>query len=81
LLGEAAYLSGDPKGAQDWWTRSKKADPLGASLAYWAGKKHLERGQLRVATALLAECIAMAPDSPEAKEAKTLTATLGHSEK
>src|SRR6266704_1229515 len=74
LLGQAAYLSGDLTGAQLWWTQEEKAYPTGASLAYWAGKKHLARGQQRVGEALLAECVAMAPDSKEAKEASELLA-------
>lgn len=72
LLGEAAYLSGDVAGARQWWGLAAKAYPLGAGLAYLAGKRHLARGQRRVAEALLAECVTMAPDSKEAKEAKDL---------
>jgi hypothetical protein len=75
LLGEAAYLSGDLRGAQSWWAQAAKAYPLGASLAYWAGKKHFALGQQRVAEALLTECLTMAPDSKEAKEARDLLAT------
>jgi tetratricopeptide (TPR) repeat protein len=74
LLGEAVYLSGDPGGAQRWWTLAAKEYPLGASLAYWAGRKHLARGQQRVAAALLAECMTMAPNSKEAKQAEDLLA-------
>ncbi len=74
LLGEAAYLSGDLGGAQRWWTLAAKEYPLGTGLAYWAGRKHLAYGQKRVADALLNECIAMAPNSKEAKEAKDLPA-------
>lgn len=74
LLGEAAYLSGDSAGAQRWWTLAAKEYPLGAGLAYWAGRKHLAHGQQRVADALLNECITMAPNSKEAKEAKDLLA-------
>jgi tetratricopeptide (TPR) repeat protein len=76
LLGEAAYLSGDAVEALHWWTLAAKDYPLGATLAYWAGKKHFSRGQKRVAEALLTECIAMAPDSKEAKEAKDLLVKL-----
>jgi len=75
LLGEAAYLSGDAEGAQRWWTVAAKEYPLGAGLACMAGKKHLARGQQRISTALLNECITMAPDSSEAKEAKELLTT------
>jgi tetratricopeptide (TPR) repeat protein len=76
MLGQAAYLSGDVQGAQKWWVLEAKVYPLGASLAYWAGKKHLARGQQRVAAALLTECTVMASNSKEAKEAKELLATL-----
>jgi hypothetical protein len=76
ILGEAAYLSGDLSGAQLWWAQSAKTYPFGASLAYWAGKKHLARGQQRVAEALLVECATMTPDSTEGKDAKTLLGTL-----
>lgn len=75
LLGEAAYLSGDFVGAQLWWAQEAKIYPLGGSLAYWAGKKHLARGHRRVAEALLAECVAIAANSKEAKEAKDLLAS------
>ncbi len=74
LLGEAAYLVGDFVSAQLWWAQEVKTYPLGASLAYWAGKKHLARGHGRVAEALLTECITMTPNSKEAKEAKDLLA-------
>jgi tetratricopeptide (TPR) repeat protein len=76
LLGETAYLNGDVGSAQSWWTQAAKVYPLGASLAYWAGKKHMARGQKRVAEALLTECTIMAPNSKEAKEAKDLLITL-----
>jgi tetratricopeptide (TPR) repeat protein len=72
LLGEAAYLNGDIGSAQRWWALAAKQYPLGASLAYWAGKKHLARGQQRVATSLLVECTAMEPTSKEAKDAQAL---------
>jgi tetratricopeptide (TPR) repeat protein len=72
LLGEAAYLSGDAERARQYWVRSAKLYPLGASLAYLAGKKHLAWGHVRVGTALLMECIVMAPESKEAREAREL---------
>lgn len=72
LLGEAAYLSGDTSDAQSWWSQEATVYPLGAKLAYWAGKKHLADGQRRVAESLLEECVAMAPSSKEAKEAREL---------
>ena len=74
LLGETAYLSGDLEGAQRWWVSAAKEYPLGAGLACWAGRKHLARGQKRVAAALLNQCITMAPNSKEAKEAIDLLA-------
>jgi hypothetical protein len=76
LLGEAAYLAGDAGEAQRWWALAAKEYPLGAGLAYWAGKKHLARGQQRVATALLSECTVVSPNSKEAAEAKEILTTL-----
>lgn len=76
LLGEAAYLSGDTAEAHVWWEQAAKIDSSGASLAYWAGKKHLARGQSRVAESLLSECVVMAPESKEAKEARELLAKM-----
>ncbi len=52
------------------------AYPLGASLAYLAGKKHFVRGQRRVAMALLTECSVMAPAGKEAKEVEELLVEL-----
>lgn len=76
LLGEAAYLNGDDAGAQQWWMLAAKEYPLGAGLAYLAGKKHLARGHQRVAVSLLNECATMAPNSKEGEEAKELLAKL-----
>ena len=76
LLGQAAYLNGDITGAQSVWNQEAKAYPLGASLSYWAGKKHFARGHRRVAEALLQECVTMGPNSKEAKEASDLLANL-----
>jgi tetratricopeptide (TPR) repeat protein len=76
LLGEAAYLMGDSEGSRRYWGRAAKLYPLGASLAFLAGKKHLAWGQTRVGTALLTECTVMAPGSKEAEEAKGLLAAL-----
>ncbi len=75
LLGEAAYLIGDHSSARSWWAEEAKTYPLGASLAYWAGKKHLVHGQRRVAEALLEECVTMATNSKQAKEAEDLLAS------
>lgn len=77
LLGEAAYLSGDDADAKMWWGEEAKVYPVGASLAFWPGTKHAKRGQNRVASALLAECITMSPDAKEAKQATELLATVG----
>ena len=74
LLGEAAYLAGNGAEAHRLWTEAGREYPLGASLALWAGKKHLARGQHRIADSLLTECVFMAPDSNEAREAKDLLA-------
>jgi tetratricopeptide (TPR) repeat protein len=75
LLGETAYLSGNFSGAQLWWAQAARIYPMGASLAYLAGKKHLARGQKRVAEALLRECTTMSPNSKEAMEAEELLTT------
>lgn len=76
ILGEAAYLNGDINAAELWWAQSVTAYPHEPSLAYWAGKKHLARGQERIARALLAECATMAPNSVEGKDAGTILGTL-----
>ena len=76
LLGEAAYVSGDAASARQWWIRAAKIYPLGAQLAYLAGKKHLARGQNRVAESLFAECVAMAPGSRDAIQAAQLLSQL-----
>jgi tetratricopeptide (TPR) repeat protein len=76
LLGQAAFIGGEREAAKTWWQLEAKEDPHGASLAYWAGKKHFARGQNRVAAALLTECITIAPNGDQAKEAKDLLAKL-----
>jgi tetratricopeptide (TPR) repeat protein len=76
LLGQAAFISGELESAQSWWQLEAKTDPLGAGLAYWAGKKHFTRGQRRVAAALLTECVTIAPDGDQSKEAEDLPAKL-----
>jgi hypothetical protein len=76
LLGEAAYLSDDRAEARRWWTQAAKEYPLGAGLAFLAGKKHFARGHKRIAAALLTQCTVMAPQSKEAKEARELLAKL-----
>jgi len=72
LFGEAAYLEGDSDRAQQFWLRAARVYPLGATLAFWAGKRHLKWGQIPVGVSLLRECIAMAPTSKEAKQAAEL---------
>jgi hypothetical protein len=76
LLGQAAYIAGDTKAAQDWWAIEAKLDRVGAKLAYWTGKKHLTYGQIRVASALLAECSTISPESTEGKQARELLAGI-----
>ena len=76
LMGEAGYLSGDSAGAHGFWKQAAKIDPRGASLAFWAGKKHVALGQKQIAESLLTECIVMAPDSKDAEEAKELLAKI-----
>jgi tetratricopeptide (TPR) repeat protein len=76
VLGESAYIGGDMRAAQLWWASAAKEYPLGAILAYYAGKKHLALGHQQVAASLLAECVTMAPDTKEAKDAKELLANL-----
>jgi tetratricopeptide (TPR) repeat protein len=76
LLGQAAFLSGDSTNARYWWAQESKAGTLPATLDYMAGKKHLARGQQRVATALLTECTVVAPASEEARKSSELLLTL-----
>jgi tetratricopeptide (TPR) repeat protein len=76
LLGEVAYLNGDTALAEQWWAQATKIYPLGANLACLAGKKHLERGQARVAASLLTECTSMTPNGREAEEARQLLNSL-----
>lgn len=76
LLGEAAFLGGDSLRAGIWWDQAAKIYPLSASLACWAGKKHLARGQQRVAVSLLTECTVIAPNSNEAREAREMLVKL-----
>jgi len=76
LLGEAAFLSGNIAQAENMFRQSAQIYPLGADLAYLAGKKHFARGQRRIAVSLLTACAVMAPDSDEASAAKALLAAL-----
>jgi tetratricopeptide (TPR) repeat protein len=69
LLGEAAYLAGDTANAQRFWRAVGQASPQAGGLACLAGKKHLAQGDETVARALLKQCITMAPNSKEGKEA------------
>ena len=72
LFGQAAFIAGNTEVAQTWWLSEAKVYPSGASIAYWAGKKHLARGQKKIAAALLTECITVAPNTDQAKEARDL---------
>jgi tetratricopeptide (TPR) repeat protein len=74
LLGQAAFIAGDNKAAQNWWAQEAKIDTLEAKLAYWAGEMHLRYEQKRVATALLAESSAILPSSKEGLDAARLLA-------
>lgn len=76
LLGQAAYISGDHDGARTWWGAQAKIGVWQAKLDCLAGTKHLEYGQTRIGTALLAECVAVAPDSREGKQVKGILAGL-----
>jgi hypothetical protein len=76
LLGQAAYLADEHDSAQSWWDAQAKIGVTQAKLDCLAGRKHVHYGQTHVATALLAECVAVAPDSTEGKEAKSLLASL-----
>jgi tetratricopeptide (TPR) repeat protein len=76
LLGQAAYLADKHDSAQGWWAAQAKIGVTQAKLDCLAGRKHVHYRQTRVAAALLAECIAVAPDSSEGKAAKSLLATL-----
>jgi len=70
LLGQAAYLSGDNGDAQGWWAAQRKIGLAQAKLDCGAGRKHVNYGQTRVGTALVAECASVTPDSREGKSAK-----------
>jgi tetratricopeptide (TPR) repeat protein len=76
LLGQAAYISGDHDSAQAWWTAQAKIGVSQAKLDCLAGTKHVSYGQTRIGAALLEECVAVAPDSREAKEVKGILAGL-----
>lgn len=76
LLGQAAYISGDYTSAQAWWAAQAKIGVSQAKLDCLAGTKHVSYGQTRIGAALLAECVAAAPDSREAKEVKGVLASL-----
>jgi len=76
LLGQAAYISGDYTSAQAWWEAQAKIGVSQAKLDCLAGTKHVSYGQTRIGAALLAECVAVAPDSREAKEVKEILAGL-----
>ena len=76
LLGQAAYIMGDYDGAQTWWTGQARVSAVWARMDCLAGRKHVNYGQPRVGAALLAECVSIAPDSREGKEAKELLANL-----
>jgi tetratricopeptide (TPR) repeat protein len=69
LLGQSAYLNGDYDGARERWAAQGKAGIPEAVLACGAGRKHVDYGQTRVGTALIAECAAVTPDSREGKDA------------
>ena len=79
LLGEAEFLSGNTVDARAWWGEEAKLFPKRGSLALWLAKKHLIRGQNRIARSLLAECVAIDPASQEAKEATALLAASDES--
>ncbi len=72
LLGETAYVLGDTASAeQDWKEAAEAHQPL-ADIAFMEGKKHLHRGEQRIAAMLLSECVTMDPGSPMANEAQKL---------
>jgi tetratricopeptide (TPR) repeat protein len=79
LLGQAAYISGNYDDAQTWWAAEAKISTAEAKLDCGAGRKHVNYGQTRVGSALLAECAAVAPESREGKEAKKRLAVLASS--
>jgi hypothetical protein len=70
---------GDHENAQALWARQAKMSTVGSRLDYLAGRKHLDYGQNRIGIALLAECVAVARDSREGKEAAKLLADLANS--
>ncbi len=72
LLGDAAYISGDLARAQEDWAQAGRQYPVGADIAFMAGKKHLLRGEQRIAAMFLSECLAMAPGTKMANKAQDL---------
>ncbi len=76
LLGQAAYISGDYDGARTWLGAQAKIGVWQAKLDCLAGTKHVSYGQTRIGTALLTECVAVAPDSREGKQVKEILVGL-----
>jgi tetratricopeptide (TPR) repeat protein len=76
ILGQAAYINGDSDAAQAWWMEHAEDDLVWAKLDYLVGLKHLKYNQVKVGTALLAECATVTPDSSEGKRAKEQLAVL-----
>ena len=76
ILGEAAFLSGDARLANEYWLYSAKIYPLGADLACLAGQKHLSQDKNRIARSLLTECATMSPNSDEGLKARSTLASM-----
>ena len=74
--GNARYLRGDYDGARTWLGAQAKIGVWQAKLDCLAGTKHVSYGQTRIGTALLTECVAVAPDSREGKQVKEILVGL-----
>lgn len=76
LIGEAEYTLGREERAKKDWAKAGDIYPLGAGIALLAGKKHLWRGEEKIASMLLTETIAMAPSTSESNQARELLSGL-----
>jgi tetratricopeptide (TPR) repeat protein len=76
LFGEAAYIAGDVSTANRVWILSQQHDRNQVAVAFLAAKKHLANKQTAIARLLLAEAIAMDPQSEQAAEAQELLSKL-----
>jgi tetratricopeptide (TPR) repeat protein len=76
LIGEASFATGDLTNANKYWLLAGNASPKSATIGCLAAKKHLKVGPANSTKSLLAECVAMAPGSREADDARTVLSKL-----